>query len=629
MIVRMAKVRIMGPRGRLEEVLLTLQDAGVLHLAEPCREPALEPIDLDGRAAREWRHLRRILSDVELALRHVEGFGLGVPATPAGVATRSDLARAARLARRVGAEAVELRERLAGLQEERGLILKYRPFLDAFGPFLLDEAGWRSAAAYHVVIRHEDASVLGKLGEALGAVIGPDFVLHTQSLPSGELIVLILVRAVVARQVERIMGELRLQEIPVPASFGGGSLVAAAPLMLARLQDIPDEIARAQDELTLLAEQHRATLEHAECALRDRIEELQALPLSCVSEHAFVVEGWLPAREGPTLADHLTRRFGGTVVVEELPADTWQDQEAPVVLLNRRLVRPFEAVLRLLPPPHYGSVDPAIFVALFFPLFFGLMLGDIGYGLLVGALALFLRGRSEPGSVLRAVSEIAGLCALSTVAFGVAFGELFGDLGHRLFGLQPVLLNREEEMVSLLALAVGIGVVHILLGLVLGVLTARRRGRRLVVARGLTAGMLVVLGVVLASATGLVPGGLLLPGVALLVLGVAVLTYCEGIAAPIEFLSTVGNILSYARLMALGTASVMLAAVANELAGETGSLALGLVVGVLFHAVNLVLGLFSPSIHSLRLHYVEFFGKFYDPGGRAYRPFVHWTPGAN
>jgi V/A-type H+-transporting ATPase subunit I len=76
--------------------------------------------------------------------------------------------------------------------------------------------------------------------------------------------------------------------------------------------------------------------------------------------------------------------------------------------------------------------------------------------------------------------------------------------------------------------------------------------------------------------------------------------------------------------MALGTASVMLALVANQLSEAAGSLLLGIIVGLAFHAVNLALGLFSPAIHALRLHYVEFFGKFYVSGGSPYRPFTHW-----
>jgi V/A-type H+-transporting ATPase subunit I len=91
-------------------------------------------------------------------------------------------------------------------------------------------------------------------------------------------------------------------------------------------------------------------------------------------------------------------------------------------------------------------------------------------------------------------------------------------------------------------------------------------------------------------------------------------------------LSTFSNILSYARVMALGTASVMMAIVANRLAGSFGSVVVGVVFGLLFHLVNFALGVFAPTIHGLRLHYVEFFGKFYSPGGQQYRPLRHWRP---
>ena len=87
-----------------------------------------------------------------------------------------------------------------------------------------------------------------------------------------------------------------------------------------------------------------------------------------------------------------------------------------------------------------------------------------------------------------------------------------------------------------------------------------------------------------------------------------------------------GNVLSYARIMALGTASVMMAVVANRLVGTMGSVAVGVVFALIFHFVNFALGIFSPTIHALRLHYVEFFGKFYSPGGTEYRPFGHWRP---
>jgi V/A-type H+-transporting ATPase subunit I len=100
----------------------------------------------------------------------------------------------------------------------------------------------------------------------------------------------------------------------------------------------------------------------------------------------------------------------------------------------------------------------------------------------------------------------------------------------------------------------------------------------------------------------------------------------EGVVAPIELLTTLGHILSYARIMALGTASVMLAIVANQMVGAMGSVVVGVLFALLFHLVNFALGIFSPTIHALRLHYVEFFGTFYSPGGVRYEPLGHWSP---
>ena len=95
----------------------------------------------------------------------------------------------------------------------------------------------------------------------------------------------------------------------------------------------------------------------------------------------------------------------------------------------------------------------------------------------------------------------------------------------------------------------------------------------------------------------------------------------EGIIGPLEFMKNISNILSYVRLMALGTASVVLALVANKLGGMVSNIFLGIAIAVILHGINILLGILSPTIQSLRLHYVEFFSKFYEPGGMKYKPF--------
>jgi V/A-type H+-transporting ATPase subunit I len=121
------------------------------------------------------------------------------------------------------------------------------------------------------------------------------------------------------------------------------------------------------------------------------------------------------------------------------------------------------------------------------------------------------------------------------------------------------------------------------------------------------------------------PQGFMTPGVAALIVGIVLVGTALGclgvLMGPIEFIGLIGNILSYLRIAAIGLASVYLAKVANEMAGSFGNIIVGGIVALLIHALNLVLGAFSPTIHSLRLHYVEFFRKFYEGGGRAYEPF--------
>ena len=177
-----------------------------------------------------------------------------------------------------------------------------------------------------------------------------------------------------------------------------------------------------------------------------------------------------------------------------------------------------------------------------------------------------------------------------------------------------------------LGLAVALGTVHILLGLGLGVVNAvRGHHRRAALGRGLTAGMIVLIVAALLASFEVLPRALFTPSVIALLVAFPLLILAEGIVAPIELLSAIGHILSYARIMALGIASVMLAVVANRMAGAVGSAVVGAVFALLFHMVNFALGLFSPTIHALRLHYVEFFGKFYSPGGAEYHPLTRWT----
>jgi V/A-type H+-transporting ATPase subunit I len=261
----------------------------------------------------------------------------------------------------------------------------------------------------------------------------------------------------------------------------------------------------------------------------------------------------------------------------------------------------------------------------FFPAFFGLMLGDVGYGLMLALLAVALRWKSDPGTTMRSVSMVGLACASSAIVFGILFGELFGSLGPAI-GLHPF-FDREQAAIPFLGLSVALGGVHVVLGLVLAGVSAWRRGhRRDAMGRGVALGMLVLTALLVLALFEVLPAGLQTPLVVALLVSFTVLVALEGLMAVVELLSTLGHVLSYARIMALGTASLMLAIMANRMAGALGSVIVGAMFALLFHLVNFAIGLFSPTIHALRLHYVEFFGRFFSPGGAEYRPLGHWRP---
>jgi V/A-type H+-transporting ATPase subunit I len=616
----MLRVRIMGPRARLPEVLAVVQDVGALHLAAAPAGGTLHPAPLTPSEARRRRNLARVLDDLEAVAGTMAPERI-TPAPPSPPA----LARCARLARRLRRELAALHEQVTRLEEERALLLRYEGFFAAFESLQEVRGPQHGFSAYHVVLRADQAASLAALRQALSDLLGGASETIDRPLPGGEVALLILVPASHAADVERLLAETRVQEVAVPSGYGTG-LLEAVPRMRARATAIPAELEELRRRRSALLDGHRAELASAGRAVKDCLARLDARELTAVTAGIFVLDGWLPAESEPKLTRALGQAFGGTVVVETLDRAHWHAEDAPVVLRNPRLFRPFELITGMLPLPRYGTIDPTPYVAVFFPMFFGLMLGDVGYGGVLAALALVLHRRSPPGSTWRTIAEVAGPCALFSIVFGVLFGEYFGDLGRHWLGLRPLWIDRGEAIVPFLLLSLALGLVHVVLGLVLGVLAGARAHPRQAAGRGLSAAMIVLVTVAILAALEVLPRAALTPAVVALLIAFPVLILLEGVVAAVELMSAIGHVLSYARIMALGTASVMLAIVANRLGGAVGSAVVGALFGLLFHLVNFGLGLFSPTIHALRLHYVEFFGTFYSPGGTRYQPLTHSAP---
>lgn len=623
MIVPMTRVRILGPRDRLDATLGAVQDFGKMHLAEGATRIGVAPARLDARAARRRTQLLRLLADVDEALQALGAAGVAPPDVAPTRPTTRELADWARLAGRTKREALALHSRETALGEERALLERYREFLTIVLPAVRKVKDTPRLTSHAVVVPAAARQTLAPLGDALRQELGAEFTMTTHPLPGGDIAVLLVLPAEFSARLESRLAEARVPEVPLPQEFRDVPLDVAVPKMLARLLDIPNELAGIRDERAALARDRTGALRRARRCVADWLATAEAHERGHVTPHAFAIDGWVPDPFRHELEARIMAAGGPSMIVETVAREEWQAEDAPVALSNPRLFRPFELLLKLLPLPRYGTIDPTPFVAVFFPLIFGMMLGDAGYGVVIAVIALILHHRSAPGSLMRTITEMAGPCAAFTIVFGVLYGEYFGDAARRLFGIQAVLVDREQAVIAVLGAAIALGVVHVVLGLVLGAMTSLRRKPRAALGQGVSALMVLLVVAALLAAFDVLPSRLFTPAVIALLVAFPVLVFAEGMIAPIELLATFGNILSYARIMAIGTASVMLAVVANQMMGAMGSAVVGFVFALLFHLVNFAIGVFSPAIHTLRLHYVEFFGKFYSPGGTPYHPFRH------
>jgi len=617
----MSRIRVLGPMEELQPVLERIQDLGLVHFVESAQTDALTQLVLTPHQERHLRNVRQVAEDADTAINL-----LGETATLSRRTAESlTLPQAALIAGRTRRALETLEDRRRQLEEERSLILKFQPFFSTFEKIATSGLDLDGIRIFYLVLRVGGEQELLRMRAALRSSLGEGFELFSQPAASGESAMILAVSAADAQRAEALLSEAGVQPLVLPDQFREEGAIHTIQRMQARLKELPQDLVEIEVERNRIAAERGRDLARIQASLHDHLATITTMEKAVVTPRAFVFEGWIPSAARGELERRLQKSFGGKVEVERISKEEWEGELAPVVLKNPRLFRPFEAITRMMPLPRYGSVDPTPFVAVFFPMFFGIALGDIGYGALLAAVSLGIRFRSRPDTKLRAVSQIGLACALFSIVFGFLYGELFGDLGHRL-GLHPIIFSREEAVVPFLGLALALGVVHIVIGLCLGAVNLFRGDKRHAIGRAMAAVMVVLIALALMAAFEMLPGRFFTPLVIALLALFPILIVAEGVLAPIELVSTIGNVLSYARIMAVGTASVMMAVAANRMAGAFGGVFVGLMFALLFHLINFVLSVFSPTIHMLRLQYVEFFGKFFSPGGVEYQPFRHWSP---
>lgn len=410
-----------------------------------------------------------------------------------------------------------------------------------------------------------------------------------------------------------------------------------------------EELGRLRSEISALNEEcaanlekikqlaaERRKLEHAYDYICAKLEKLKVKSEILCTESVCILQGWIPKEAIPRLSDKLAP----FECYYEL-SDPETGEDVPVMLSNTRFASPFESIIAMYAYPQYGTFDPTLIMGIFYALIFGMIMQDVGYGLLLAIgcplMIKLMRPKESTKKMLKAFS----MCGISTIIFGVLFGGYFSDFPHQLavnfFGASEdalsdiaLLFNPVENNMGFLVMTLAVGALHMVIGMLIKAYMLIRDGD--VFAAIFDVGSWLVLFAGIGVWVAVPSAG---PWVAVLGALMLILTqgrdsksiigkFFKGIYSLYNIISYLSDLLSYSRIFALGLSGAIIGQVMNILGTLGGNSIVGFIALILIfivgHVLNLALSLISAFVHTARLQYIEFFGKFYVDGGRPFNP---------
>jgi len=388
---------------------------------------------------------------------------------------------------------------------------------------------------------------------------------------------------------------------------------------------------------------------------RTRSEKYRVLGTIPQSDNVFFIQGWVEKKQAEGIAKTLEEKFDAVVEIEQ------DDENAPIKLKNNHFSESSEGVLESYGLPTHGRVDPTFVMSIFYVFFFGMMLSDAGYGIIMSiACAIVLKKFPRMASGTNKMLRLFFWCGLSTAFWGFMFGGFFGDaidvVAHTFFGvpettavLKPLWFAPLDNPMRLLIWCMLFGIIHLYAGLGMKGYEYLKNKDIVGFISDVIAWYLFLTGLIfmllptqifasIAQMTFNFPGWFNTLAKVMTIVGMVTIILMSGRAnknwglrialGAYDIYGVTGwlsDVLSYSRLLALGLATGVIASVINSMATMQGNTPLGVVIFILVfvlgHTLNIAINLLGAYVHTNRLQYVEFFGKFYDAGGEPFRPF--------
>jgi V/A-type H+-transporting ATPase subunit I len=650
-LVPMAKVEIIGPKNKFFDVVDMLHEHGKLHIEDLSKkieshEVRLDQMEVVQSQDQERERMGELLIRVRTVIK-----ALHLPGTQVDEARRQkEYLRlwkldSSQLSDEIAHVVDEVEEKTSGLamsqtqiESELALLARYEPILQKIQPLAKQIVTTGAFDSVALLVERKYNGALFQLKDELDEITKKQCEIVSTDVDEDTTAAIIVFNKTYSEPVHKFLAIENVNQIRLPSDLQGMAFDQAYDTVKERRRNLPQQLEDVSKELEGMSGKWYLRLTTVRDVLSDRIDEISAIPKFGQTDYAFVVSGWIPVDQIGDLRKSLMASFGQEVIVNQLEIDEHDFGEVPVSLQNRKEVAPFEWMLSLRGGvPAYGTLDPTMILAVFYPFIFGMIVGDIGYGAVMLALVIWLRRKNRDKPGIQMATGLLGPACTMAIAWGFVYGEFFGNLLMPYWikleiipGVLTLPIHRVATSLALFMIGMSLfmGLVQVTVGLVLGIVNGMKTKHMSHVWE--KSGMLGFLGGLVLFGITAIPvfAGPTLAGAKTIIGVIAGLFVVVGLfyamkggkaVGLVESISLITSVASYIRIMALGLAGAIFADAVNSLASKLGFI--GIIVGLLLHSVNILVAAFSPNIHALRLNMLEFAGKFYEPSKQAYKPF--------
>mgnify|MGYP001132076128 CR=1 FL=1 len=631
-IEKMKKLRLLAVRDQKKVLLRKLMLLGCIEVSEP-ELSELSP-ELRQHLAKEGSDVTKCRTDFATLVQAVELLDKyapqkskllsAKPETEVGtILDDSTLAATIETARRIVSVDESVRRANAERARLAGAMDSLKPWLALDYP--LDGQGTQRCA---VTLGFVPASVsLAEVSQSLAEVTEEAEIISVSADKTQRYLALVCFKEDLAAALDA----LRVHNFSI-AAFGNAEGTAAenTERLKAELEELDRQKGELIDEICAMAE-CRQELKLCADRMDTKVAYAEAEGRLYGMESVVALQGWVLARKVPELEASLEKFDCAWELCDPEPEEY---PEVPVQLRNNKITNALNMVTNMYSLPAYGTVDPNPLMAPFFILFYGIMMADMGYGLLMMLASVVVLRRMRPKGTMSHFFGLLGLCGVSTFLMGAVTGGFFGDMIPQVLKILnpestfvwfwPPLFTPLDDTLMILVGAMALGLIQIVTGMAISFIKKIREGQILdavweeltwwIVFAGLALAVLGVTNVVI-----ILGGVMVLVGSGWNAKGFGKVTAVFG-SLYNHVTGYFGDILSYSRLMALMLAGSVIAQVFNTLGAIPGNLVIFFIISLAGNALNFALNLLGCYVHDLRLQCLEFFGRFYKEGGRPYRP---------